>query len=305
MPPAPQQRRWVFTLNNYTAVEVAAIVSAANQVKYLIFGRETGASGTPHLQGFVVLHTAMTMTALKAVFGTNRLYLAVARGNTVQCMNYCKKDNDFEEFGTPPLDQGKRNDWVRYVDWIKELEHVPTGRELAESFPMLYVKHKGRCLELAADLLPHVRLTESVPRPGWQADLAARMAGDPDPRKIDFIVDDVGNSGKSWMCQYALTTHPDKCQVLCLGKRDDLAHAIKPDCSIFMIDIPRGNMQYLQYSVLEMLKNRLVFSPKYNSQMKILGTVPYVVVFSNEQPERSALSRDRFNIINIIQARAP
>jgi len=49
-------KHWVFTLNNYTEEEVNALVSLGNSgidCTYLIYGRETGDSGTPHLQGFI------------------------------------------------------------------------------------------------------------------------------------------------------------------------------------------------------------------------------------------------------------
>lgn len=84
-----------------------------------------------------------------------------------------------------------------------------------------------------------------------------------------------------------------------IGKRDDLAHAIQITTRIFLVDVPRGQMEYLQYSVLEMLKNCLVFSPKYQSSMKRLIQRPHVIVFSNEEPDYSKLTEDRYDIVNI------
>ena len=88
-------------------------------------------------------------------------------------------------------------------------------------------------------------------------------------------------------------------QILSIGKRDDLAHAIKIDTKVFLLDIPRDSMQYLQYSVLEMMKNRIVFSPKYSSQTKILHSTPHIVIFSNEEPNMAAMTEDRYNIITL------
>jgi len=58
-------------------------------------------------------------------------------------------------------------------------------------------------------------------------------------------------------------------------------------------------MQYMQYAILEQLKNRLIFSNKYQSQMKVLPNNVHVVVFSNEAPDMNALTNDRYKVINI------
>lgn len=71
------------------------------------------------------------------------------------------------------------------------------------------------------------------------------------------------------------------------------------DKSIFLFDIPRGQMTYLQYSVLESMKDRMIFSPKYESSFKILRSTPHVIVFSNEAPDMNAMSTDRFKVINV------
>ena len=39
-----------------------------------------------------------------------------------------------------------------------------------------------------------------------------------------------------------------------------------------------------------------MFSPKYNSRMKILDKVSHVVVLMNEMPDRNKLSADRYKI---------
>ena len=55
-------------------------------------------------------------------------------------------------------------------------------------------------------------------------------------------------------------------------------------------------MEFLRYEILEMLKDRMVFSPKYASRMKFLHRVPHVVVFSNEYPAMDKMSDDRYDI---------
>jgi hypothetical protein len=52
-------------------------------------------------------------------------------------------------------------------------------------------------------------------------------------------------------------------------------------------------MEYFSYRLAESLKDRLVFSTKYASAMKILHKVPHVAVFCNEMPDMEKLTADR------------
>jgi len=303
----PNQRtrtgRYVFTLNNYTADHVSHLVSICEpKTSYLTFGYEVGDSGTPHLQGFVIFKVSTRFNAAKEAIGGNA-HLAVARGTNEQARDYCQKDGDFEEFGDLPHEQGKRTDWDRYRDFVVALGRIPSDREIINHNISLYARYSDRCKEIARALLPSVAFTNTEPRLGWQTYVAGRVRGAIDsganPRTIDFVVDSVGNEGKSWFCRWCLTTWPDKVQVLKVGKRDDLAHAIDETKTVFLFDVPRDQMTYFQYAIPEMLKDQMVFSPKYHSGMKTLSAVPYVAVFSNSQPDMNALSLDRYKIINI------
>lgn len=295
-----QKTRWCFTLNNPTNEEISALNLKASDFTYLVYGKETGDSGTPHLQGFVIFPRSVRLATAKRSI-SNRCHVEAARGTSKQASDYCKKDGDFEEFGTLPGEQqGKRTDWDRYRDWVESLGRLPTKREIIRYNPSLFARYSSRCLEIANAFLPPVGLTgDEQPRFGWQSRLVGRIESEPNRRSIDFVVDPAGNSGKSWICRYALSKWPDKVQVLRIGKRDDLAYSIDETKSIFLFDVPREQMQFLQYSVMESLKDQMIYSPKYESSFKILRHVPYVAVFSNEQPDMNKLTADRYHIINV------
>lgn len=296
-----QVQRWVFTLNNWTADDISRLadLGASTNVQYLVFGREVGDSGTPHLQGFVIFSRSQRLNQAKELIG-QRAHLERARGNNKQASDYCKKDGDFEEYGEL-AGQGKRSDWDRYKDWVLELGRVPTDRELAANQTSLYARYRDACFSIAKAILPPPSLVPdgSELRFGWQTRADGYLNGVPSDRTVHFFVDPVGNSGKSWFCRYAMTKWPEKVQVLRIGKRDDLAYAIDESKTIFLFDVPRTQMTFLQYSVLEMLKDRLIFSPKYKSGSKILPSNVHVVVFSNEQPDMTAMSEDRYNVVEI------
>jgi len=295
--PRQQARSYCFTLNNYVEADIARLRQVGSEVSYLVFGREVGDSGTPHLQGYVVFNRRVAFSTAKRTIG-DRAHLEVTRGSPVQASEYCKKDGQFEEFGTLP-EQGKRTDWDAFKEWVNGLGYCPSRREIILEWPSLASRALRFCCEYAEALAQPARLVDSEPRFGWQANLKAELDADPHGRKIHFIVDESGNSGKSWFCRYALSTWPDVCQVLRIGKVADLAYSVKVESKMFLIDVPRSQSQFLQYSVLESLKDRMIFSPKYESSFKIMRFVPHVIVFMNEEPDMSVLSVDRYKVTRI------
>lgn len=299
MPRDAPAKRWCFTLNNYTAAELTAIVDSANSFDYLCFGRELGDSGTPHLQGFLCLKQKKRFNYVKTLPGLSRAHFEKAGGTAKQASDYCKKDGDWDEYGElPGATQGTRTDFDELKEWIKEQEERPTDREVAEEFPSLWGRYRSACISFLDLFSPSPRLVEGALR-DWQRELEERVAQPPNDRHVMFLVDENGNSGKSWLTSYWFTHRPEQIQMLSVGKRDDLAHAIDPTKSLFVFDVPRGGMEYLQYTILEQLKNRVIFSPKYDSRTKILRKTPHVVVFCNEEPDRTKMSRDRFKVTHI------
>jgi hypothetical protein len=132
----------------------------------------------------------------------------------------------------------------------------------------------------------------------WQQNLDERVSHEADDRKVVFVVDEAGNNGKSWLTRYWISSRLGT-QFLSVGKRDDLAYSVDSESDLFVFDIPRGSMEYVQYGIFEQLKNRVIYSPKYSSMTKILKTTPHVVVFSNEEPDRTKMTHDRYHVINL------
>lgn len=289
--------RYVFTLNNYTQDEVTQLTSDfATSYKYLVFGREVGDSGTPHLQGFLILQAKKTLNQVRLLPGLGRAHLEGTRGTSLQAATYCKKDGDFDEFGelsTP----GQRVDFTEFIQWVKDQEIKPHMRDVGETFPHIYCRYYAAAQRAIQDFSPRPSLVVGELR-DWQRRLVQMLEQPADDRKVIFVVDENGNSGKSWLTRY-LYSERDDVQRLGVGKRDDLAYAIDETKSIFMFDVPRGGMEFLQYSVLEMVKDRMVFSPKYASCLKILRTNTHVVVLCNEEPDRNRMTSDRYVVMNI------
>ena len=111
-------RRFCFTWNNYpsSAIEDIKEWLARNNARYAIIGKEVGASGTPHLQGYVMLSGQLRFSSIKHDFPT--WHIEKARGTSQQNRVYCTKDNDFVEIGECPEDSATvtKNIWRTIYD---------------------------------------------------------------------------------------------------------------------------------------------------------------------------------------------
>lgn len=131
-------RNVCFTLNNPTASpdEFKAQCDTL-RCTYCVFGRETGASGTPHYQGYIEFPRAIGFPTIKRAIGN--AHLEKRRGTAQEAADYCKKDGDFTEWGEISQ-QGARNDLNEAVASLR------TGgiQQVARDHPAQYVRyHRG------------------------------------------------------------------------------------------------------------------------------------------------------------------
>jgi hypothetical protein len=285
-------RHWCFTLNNYSQQDVDRLLDLGEQVDYIIFGREVAETGTRHLQGFVSFPNRKRLNQVKHICG--QAHYTVAR-HVQRSIEYCKKDGDFEERGDPPAGSGQRSDLDMFKDDVKNGNLNMS--ELREMHSDVFARYPGFCLAYINDHVP-VPDIEAHPLRAWQEELNARLNGPADSRSIVFVVDSVGNSGKSWFAHYYASLH-ENVQVLQPAKKADMAFALQPLLRVLFIDAPRSKQgEFIQYDFLEDLKNGFVFSTKYESRVKRYPHL-HVVVLMNEMPDLTKLSEDRYVIINL------
>ena len=91
-------RRICFTVNNYSPEDEAHFKSLGPQgiVKFIIFGKEVGASGTPHLQGYAETANPRAYSVWRRMF--EGAHLTRAKGTRTQNKAYCSKDGDVFQF---------------------------------------------------------------------------------------------------------------------------------------------------------------------------------------------------------------
>jgi len=137
----------------------------------------------------------------------------------------------------------------------------------------------------------------------WQQEIVDLYETEPDKRKIHWIVDETGNSGKSFLARWLVLT---KSVLLAGGKKADVFYQVqkrleKEDADPFrmvVLDIPRHQQDFTNYGVLENLKDGLILSTKYEGGTFVFP-VPHVVVFSNAAPDMSKFSMDRW-VVNFL-----
>jgi hypothetical protein len=135
----PGSRHWVFTTNNYTSEDEDCLqeLGEGDRTEYLCYGRETGDSGTPHLQGYIIFTSRKTLSQVRRL--VRRSHLEKAKGSPRQCKEYCEKDGDFYEWGDcPSTGRGKRNDLHEL--WQKAKDGVSL-KALSDSHGTSFIKY--------------------------------------------------------------------------------------------------------------------------------------------------------------------
>ena len=293
-------RNWCFTINNYDEDSLLLLREAAKLPcsRYLVYQQERGAEGTPHIQGFISLKTQQRLGQLKKLVG-DRAHLEVAKGTPEQNRIYCTKEQTreagtLEEFGSLPDKAGKRNDLENVITTIKD--GVFDLKRLRDEHPEVCAKYPRFIRELIGDHQPLPEIEEHVLHV-WQKDLKELLDKPPNDREIIFVVDENGNQGKTWFAKHYCKTHVDA-QYMEPGKKADMAFALETTKRVLFVNVTRQQVEHLQYSFYESVKDGLVFSPKYESGMKYLEKM-HVVILMNQPPDMTLLSKDRYKIINL------
>ena len=132
----------------------------------------------------------------------------------------------------------------------------------------------------------------------WQRYIYTAISQKPDKRKIYWIWEETGNTGKSSFVKYLCYKNK---AVLISGKANDMKYQIacmKIKPKIIIIDCPRSNLEYISYTGIEEIKNGCFSSPKYESNMCIMP-IPHLLIFANEKPDKWKMSLDRWDILEI------
>lgn len=117
-------KRWVFVLNNWTEEQYSSIVPKLNYYcEKWVIGKEVGASGTPHLQGFARFKKKCRPMG---ILNIPQIHWEIARGKDQENFEYCSKDGDFEQKGfPPPIITINRKDFYPYQEELAKIFEQP------------------------------------------------------------------------------------------------------------------------------------------------------------------------------------
>jgi len=111
-----QSRSWIIVINNYT-IEDENLLNDLEGVSYMVYGKEIGESGTPHIQGMITFKKQQRGAAVKKIHNTAHWEPCMAADASA---NYCMKDKKYTI--RDHRNQGKRNDIAIIKDVIKEIK---------------------------------------------------------------------------------------------------------------------------------------------------------------------------------------
>nr|ACU64818.1 replication-associated protein [Nanovirus-like particle]AFR54469.1 replication associated protein [Cotton leaf curl Burewala alphasatellite] len=133
----------------------------------------------------------------------------------------------------------------------------------------------------------------------WQSRLKTPLERDPDDRTIFWVYGPDGGEGKS---TFARDLYRSGSWFYTRGGSADNVAYQYIGClgNNIVFDIPRDKKDYLQYSLIEMFKDRLIVSNKYEPLMAPLIKCIHVVVVSNFLPDFEKISSDRVHVIPCI-----
>lgn len=142
----------------------------------------------------------------------------------------------------------------------------------------------------------------SITLRGWQNGIKNLVNEEPDSRSIHWFWENQGNVGKSFMARY-LSVTVDALIVQSM-KKADMVYLLSKyirNTSVVVFDLCRSSEQgavTVVYEVVEMLKNGYLTSGKYDSS-SLTFKPPHVLCFANFEPDRNALSTDRWKIVHL------
>lgn len=295
-------KRWCFTLNNYSDDELVLWRDQERlkqRFRYVLWGRESGDGGTPHLQGYVECHEQLRRTCILKGSPYNRCSWRKADGTAAQNKTYCSKEGgEFFELGKPAGNGGvqgrdaERERWQRALDCAKAGDYDSIDADIRIRYcTQLERIRQSHLWSISRGIAPDLQLRK------WQIDLIDIIEGVPDPRVIHFAVDEAGCAGKSTFARYLRFKYGDDILVLSPGKGVDLAYLIRP-ARVFLMDCPRASTAYLPWAFLEELKDGYIVSTKYECVIKEMP-IPHLIIFMNSHPDLNVLSLDRYNIIKV------
>ena len=192
-------------------------------------------------------------------------------------------------------------DYLDKIELCRQIASIIDESVIREE--SLKENHK-EALDLYRKERPRIDIQTVELRP-WQQ-LLMKMIATPSEREVFWICGFKGNEGKSWFQSYLQTLY-GYARVVRLdlrNKTSNILHTLSKrplqTTDIFMFNDTRALDRTDQnYAVLEHIKDGCAVSSKYNSTVINFKTPNILIIFSNNRPNTSNLSTDRWRLYSI------
>nr|ALB26268.1 replication associated protein [Mesta yellow vein mosaic alphasatellite] len=255
--------------------------------------QEEECPGTPRgrRQRYLRLKGQRTLNPVNGIWGDLKPHLEKQRAaKTEEGRGYCMKE---ESRVSGPFELGEYCRAGSHKRGQRELV-IRSPSRMAEENPSVFRRVKAKIAEEEFQKsAPGIQFSNLK---SWQSRRKRLLDRDPDDRTIFWVYGPDGGEGKStfardlyrsgsWFYTRGGSAHNVSYQYI-----GQLGNNI-------VFDIPRDKKDYLQYSLIEMFKDRLIVSNKYEPLMAPLIKCIHVVVMSNFLPNFEKISVDRVHVI--------
>ena len=290
--PAISSTYWCFTLNFDGDTPDLFGVFEATAVRYACWQHERVSHD--HLQGYIQLSDRKTLNQVKEIFKPHNPHLEKqrARKNT-DARDYCLKPEsridgpwEFGEFLVAGSNKGRQREQV-----------CRSPERMAEENPSVFRRVKAR-MSLEAHMSGMPCLPDNL-KP-WQVLLEKLLIESPHDRNIIWVYGPKGGEGKSTFAKDLLRRGWFYTRG---GTQDNVSYQYIDDVDRHIVfDIPRDKKDYLQYSLIEMLKDGIIISNKYEPVTAVSSKPRHCVVMCNFLPDFEKISVDRVIVLSCIKA---
>lgn len=268
--------------------ELVQTIKTQLSIKWIAAGFHLGtASKIYHVH--IVFTSPSTFASARLLKVCAGAHLEPMRGTAAQALKYLGKDGKMIlEEGDPPH-QGRTDDNEDFAALVQAIKDGADEKKVLCDFPKIVISHT-QGVSYARSILqaPPVHFKDH-PLYKWQSDVYKCLLAEPDDRLIYFVVDRAGSRGKTWFCRMLM--HKHGAAYFTNAKSADVAHAYHGE-RIVVFDLTRSVEGAVNYSIIEQVKNGVLFSPKYGSITKEFDP-PNVCVFMNFEVDETKLTRNR------------
>lgn len=240
-----------------------------------------------HLQGYIqFLQPFRRKAVVDLLGGRAHVEPAVSRHNT--CVEYCTKPRSRISgpyyYGVP----------------VQERSNKRTAIEQFRQSPERLMMEDPNRFRRISSYLTNLEFMNNpiadIPKKDWMLQLDSYLSKPPDRRTIYWVYGPKGSDGKTY---YATSLLKKGWFYTKGGSKDNVIYQYvsNVDRSV-VVDIPRESFEYIQYNLLEMFKDRLLISNKYEPISSYSDKPVHLVVMANFLPDFSKISVDRVVLIN-------